>query len=274
MFPIIDCHCHIYPDKIVEKAVKGIGDFYNLEMRYDGRLETLVNESQKVGITHNLIFSVATKPEQTKAINEYIAKNVNENPTRFFGLGTLHPDSKDILGDVEHLIELGLKGVKLHPDFQKIALDDSRCMKIFSLCEQKSLPVLLHTGDKRYDYSNPDRLKRVLEAFPNLCVIGAHFGGYSVWDRIEPLKRHANLYVDCSSALAFLSPEKAKELVYFYGADHVIYGTDYPMWDMAEELSRFKKLGLTEKEEQLIFYKNACKIFNIEQKELEKVYKN
>ncbi len=273
MHPIINCHCHIYPEKIVTKAVESIGNFYNLNMFYDGRLQTLVGESEKNGITHNIIFSVATKPAQTKAINEFIAEEVSLNSNRFFGVGTIHPDTSDLKGDIEHLIELGLKGVKLHPDIQKIAVDDSRCMEIFRACEGK-LPVILHTGDKRYDYSNPNRLKTVLKEFPELCVIGAHFCGYSVWDKVTELADYRkNLYVDCSSSLAYLSPEKARELIDFFGVDHVLYATDYPMWSFKEEMERFEKIPLTEEEKSMIFYKNACKVFSLPIEEIKKSVK-
>ena len=274
MYPIIDCHCHIYPEKIAEKAVSGIGNFYHLDMEYDGKLETLVKENQKYGITHSLIFSVATKPSQTQSINQFIADNVMQAPSRFTGLGTLHPDSQDLKGDVEHILELGLKGVKLHPDVQGIKIDDDRCMKIYELCQGK-LPVLMHTGDSRYDFSNPNHLVPVLKALPKLTVIGAHFGGYSVWDDAEKtLSGYQNLYVDCSSALAFMTPEKGRELVRFYGADHVVFGTDFPMWNIKDELQRFEMLGLTEEEKNKIYYQNACTLFGIDVKKIEKNFKN
>lgn len=268
MYPKIDCHCHIYPDKIADKAVLGIGSFYHLDMHYDGRLTTLLKENDKAGITHSLIFSVATKPSQTQSINQFIADNVNRAPDRFTGLGTLHPDSTDIEGDINHIIELGLKGVKLHPDIQGVKIDDERCLKIYELCQGR-LPILMHTGDSRYDFSNPDHLIPVLKAFPELTVIGAHFGGYSVWDEAESkLKGFDNLYVDCSSALAFFSPEKGRELVRFYGADKVLFGTDFPMWDIKDEIDRLEKLGLTEEEKQKIYYKNACLLFGIDQEKI------
>ena len=274
MFPIIDCHCHIYPEKIAEKAVQGIGDFYHTDMCYDGKLSTLLVENEKYGITHSLIFSVATKPSQVKSINEFIAKNVSLAPDKFTGLGTLHPDSDDIKGDVEHLIELGLRGVKIHPDVQGIKINDERCYKIYELCRGR-LPVLFHTGDKRYDMSNPDNLLPVLKDFPDLTVIGAHFGGYSVWDdAMKKFKGFNNLYVDCSSAMPFLDEPKRKELVKFYGADHIIFGTDFPMWDIGEELKRFEQLGLTDEEKELVLYKNACKLFKINEDKIIEKFKN
>ncbi|MBQ3596645.1 MAG: amidohydrolase family protein [Clostridia bacterium] len=273
MQPIIDCHCHIYPDKIVEKAVESIGKFYNLKMHTDGKLSTLLSESDSAGITHSLIFSVATKPQQTKAINEFIANEVSLMPQRFTGLGTLHPDSTDIKGDIEHLIELGLKGVKLHPDIQGVAIDDRRCMKIYEQLEGK-LPLLLHTGDKRYQYSNPENLIPVLKTFENLTVIGAHFGGYSVWESAsEKLFGYDNLYVDCSSSLAFMSPEMAKELIDGFRAEHVLFATDYPMWTIQEEIERFEKINLTKDERRMIYYQNACKVFGLDEKKILEINK-
>ena len=273
MQPIIDCHCHIYPDKIVEKAVESIGKFYNLKMHTDGKLSTLLSESDSAGITHSLIFSVATKPQQTKAINEFIANEVSLMPHRFTGLGTLHPDSTDIKGDIDHLIELGLKGVKLHPDIQGIAIDDRRCMKIYEQLEGK-LPLLLHTGDKRYQYSNPENLIPVLKTFENLTVIGAHFGGYSVWESAsEKLFGYDNLYVDCSSSLAFMSPKMAKELIDGFRAEHVLFATDYPMWTIQEEIERFEKINLTKDERRMIYYQNACKVFGLDEKKILEIYK-
>ena len=83
-----------------------------------------------------------------------------------------------------------------------------------------------------------------------------------------------NLYVDCSSAMPFLGEEKSKELVKFYGADHIIFGTDFPMWDIGEELNRFNKLGLTDEEKELVLYKNACKLFKINEVKIIEKFKN
>ncbi len=262
-YPIIDCHCHIYPEKIVAKAVESIGEFYHIPMCYDGRLQTLISESEKNGISRNVIFSVATKPAQVHSINAFIADMVSQYPDRFIGLGTLHPDSEDMEKDVEELLSLGLRGVKLHPDIQGIAVDDIRCHKIYKACEGR-LPVLLHAGDKRYDYSNPNRIKPILETYPNLTVIGAHFAGYSVWEDAErELAGYSNLYVDCSSSMAMLTPERTKELIHVYGVDKVLFATDFPMWKISDELKRLETCGLTHEEKEKIFHKNAEKLFKL-----------
>ncbi len=261
----VDCHCHIYPEKIAARAVAGIGSFYGITMHQDGTEATLRRCAQEAGITHAMIFSVATKPAQTRSINDFIAETVKKDPTLFSGLGTLHPASDDIEGDFQHVLDLGLLGIKLHPDTQGFKIDDYRCLKIYELCEKHGLPVLLHTGDARYDYSNPNRLKPILEIFTNLTVIGAHFGGYSVWDdAVRELAGNPNLYVDCSSTFFMQPKECVKAYIAAYGADHVLFGTDYPMWNPAEEMQFLLSLGLSEEEYENILWKNAEKLFHLE----------
>ena len=265
-YPIIDAHCHVYPDKIASRAVEAIGEFYDLPMYYDGRYSTLVEAGDKTGVKHYVIFSVATTPNQVHSINKYIAETVEKSEGLMTGLGALHPDSETIEADIEEIISLGLKGVKMHPDFQKFCIDDKKCHKIYELCQRNKLPVLLHTGDSRYDYSNPQRMKKVLEDFPELTVVGAHFGGWSCWkEAAETLSEYKNFYVDCSSSFDWLSADESKELVRIYGADHVLFATDFPMWNHITELQHFTEMNLTDEENQMILYKNAIKLFNIDE---------
>ncbi len=261
---IIDAHCHIYPDKIAEKAAAATGRFYDIEMSLDGKVSTLKREGTAAGIDHFIVQSVATTPAQVGSINRFIAEEVARSGGKMTGLGTLHPDSDDIAGDVEQLLELGLRGVKLHPDIQGFKLDDYRCLKIYELCEGR-LPLLLHTGDHRYDFSNPNRLKPILDTYTELTVIGAHFGGWSIWEKAaEQLHGYDRLFVDCSSSLYAISPDVGRRLVRCYGADRVLFGTDYPMWSPAEELDRFYAMGLTAEENRKILCDNAAKLFSIE----------
>lgn len=260
---IIDCHCHVYPDKIAAKAVKGIGDFYGLDMGMAGTVSDMTDAEKKAGITDCIIFSVATKTSQVRSINEFIAENVAKDPEHRTGLGTLHPDSDDIDGDIEQIISLGLKGVKLHPDVQQFKIDDYRCLKIYEKCEGR-LPILMHTGDSRYDFSNPNRLKPVLEIFTGLTVIGAHLGGWSIWEQAaRELCGFGNFYVDCSSSLYALDVQTAVGIIREYGSERVLFGTDYPMWEPKAEMERFNALPLNTAERENILWKNAVKLFGI-----------
>jgi predicted TIM-barrel fold metal-dependent hydrolase len=259
----IDAHCHVYPDTIAPRAVAGIGAFYDLPLVYEGTLSDLVAAQDAAGISGGVIFSVATTPHQAASINRFISECAQASGGHFVGLGTVHPDSETPEEDIASILALGLRGVKMHPDFQRFPLDGSKCRKIFSLCEGR-LPVLVHTGDHRYDYSNPNRLAPMLAEFTELTVIGAHFGGWSVWDEAEKmLAGYPNFYVDTSSSFYAMSPERATALIRSFGADRVLFATDYPMWDIGTEISRLEALPLTEEERAQIFYQNAEKLFGI-----------
>ena len=266
MQKIINAHCHIYPEKIASKAVKGIRDFYDLDMSLNGKTDDLIKDGNKVGVVHYLVHSVATTPKQVKSINEFIASEVNSHQDLFTGFGTLHPDSEDIESDFNYLIDLGLKGVKIHPDFQLFALDDEKAFKLGEVVSDGGVPILIHCGDYRYNYSNPPQVKAFVDRFPDLTVIGAHFAGWSMWqEATKILAGTPNLYVDLSSSLYDLSSQTAYELIHAYGVDKVLWGTDYPMWDSVSEMEYFNKIDLTDMERSMILYENASRLLGLEQ---------
>ncbi len=263
-YHIIDSHCHIYPEKIAAKAILGTDNFYGVHSSEHGMGSELIAKSEEYGVDRFVVQSVATTAKQVRSINEFIADEVEKSKGRFIGLGTLYPDSPDLVSDYYHLKELGLHGVKLHPDIQNFKVDDYRCLKIYELCEADDTPVLMHTGDRRYDNSNPNRLCPILDIYKGLRIIGAHLGGYSIWeDAVERLCEYGNLYVDCSSSFPFISKEKARNIILRYGADRVLFGTDYPMWSPKKELETFFSLGLSDQENRKILSENAIRVYGI-----------
>lgn len=271
-YKIIDAHCHIFPDTIAQKATDSIDIFYGIsasgiidKCAYVGTADNLINQCNETGVEKCVVTSVATTPHHAQSINTYIACEVQKHPDRFIGLGSLHPESETIEEDAEHLVQLGLHGVKLHPDIQNFKVDDPKVIRIFEICNRKNLPVLLHTGDSRYDNSNPERVKKILKKFPDLTIIGAHFGGWSVWEEAYPtLSGYENFYVDTCSSFYALSKETTKKNIDAYGTDKVIFGTDYPMWKQQEDLEYLFDLGLNDSELRNILYNNVLKVLRID----------
>ena len=266
MYRIFDAHCHIYPEAIARKAVEGIDRFYgNLPFRpFDGTTGTLLRIGRDAGISHFVVHSVATAPRQVSSINRFIASEVAASDGAFTGLGTLHPDSEHPEQDFGELVSLGLKGVKLHPDFQRFEADSAKAMRVYGLCAEAGLPVLVHTGDHRFDYSNPNRIVNVLQAFPKLKFVGAHFGGWSVWDdAVRMLSCFDNIMVDTSSTFYALGRERAKALIRAWGADRVMFGADYPMWNPKPDIDCLLEMGLAEDEYRRVFWDNAADVFGL-----------
>ena len=263
-FKCIDSHCHIYPTKIANLARNHTDKFYSVKSKHGGTVEDLIENGCRDGVDKFIVQSVATTPHQVKSINEFIKKEVDLFPNYLVGLGTAHPESEDYIGDIDHLISLGLRGIKVHPDIQNFDADDSRFMKIFEYMQEKNLTLLMHAGDSRYDHSNPNRIIPILKAFPKLTVVGAHFGGWSIWDTAsKELCNFSNFYVDTSSSLAYLTERSVKEIILRYGIDKVMFASDYPMWGAKDDIQRLLNLGFSDSDYEKLFYKNAEKVFKI-----------
>jgi len=255
---IVDTHAHIYPDAIAGRAARSIGEFYQIEMGLDGTLSTLLEKGTAAGITRFWVHSAAVTWERVGAINDFIHRSVQARPDYLIGFGTMHPEHPQVEQELDRMLGLGLKGVKLHPDFQHFCLDDPKAIRMFEAMAERNLPAIIHTGDTRYPYSDPERMARALDHVPALKAVCAHLGGWSVWDQAwKLLAGRGNVWVDTSSSLYAMEPETAVKVIHRYGADRVFFGTDYPMWKPDEELARFRALPLTEAEQEQILHLNS-----------------
>lgn len=260
-YEIIDSHAHIFPEKIAENATVNIGRFYNLHMESCGMSRKLIESGSRIGISEYLVCSTATVPHQISSINEFIANECRQNKC-FFGLGTTHPDSENIEVDIQQIKSLGLHGVKLHPDFQKFDADSPEAFKIYEIIEG-DLPLLIHCGDNRYNYSAPQKVANIHKNFPKLKLHAAHFGGWQRWEEAEEcLCGLENVVFDISSSMAFMPAERVKNMIQKYGVENCFFGSDFPMWSHEEELERFLDYGFTEQENRMILAENFRRFYN------------
>ncbi len=252
---IIDAHTHIFPDKIAEKATTAIGAFYDIPMHSTAASDKLLAAEQAAGIDRMLVCSSATTPAQVESINTFIAAECAKHP-EFIGFAAMHPEYENVGEELDRAMELGLQGVKFHPDFQRFNIDEESFLPMYREIAKRNLPILFHTGDKRYDFSSPFRVDNLLKRVPDLKVIGAHFGGYGRWMDVMTLPRRENVWFDTSSTLFELPAEEALRLIDHFGVDRFFFGTDFPMWNPNEELDRFYALGLSDGENEKIFHEN------------------
>lgn len=255
-YKIIDSHCHIFPEKIATKAASAIGNFYHLPMHFNGSIAGLLQSGNKINVQKYVVHSTATSIHQVKSINDFIIDATKTHP-EFIGYMTLHPDMEEneLEIEIERCKAEGLKGIKLHPDFQKFYIDENKAHKIYRQA-QAVLPILFHVGDDRYDYSHPYRLADIAMAYPDLECIAAHMGGYTMWELVECFKGLKNVYYDTCSSLFALTAEKAVDIINMLGEDKFFFASDYPMWDHEEELKRFLNLALSDKQRDKILYTN------------------
>ena len=259
---IIDAHVHLYPDSIAEKAAGSIAAFYSMPVRYDGGARTLLRACEHAGVEKCVLCSVATTPAQVRPINVFLAGE--KDRLGFAALCALHPQmtETELAEELDFARIRGLSGAKLHPDFQRFTADGPAAFRLYEALAAYKLPLLLHAGDRRYDFSSPRRVANIARAFPGLPIVAAHLGGWSDWEEsVRLLPNCGNVYVDTSSSLYELTPARAKEIIRAFGAERVLFGTDFPMWDAADELRMLRGLGLAREELELILHTNAENLF-------------
>lgn len=254
-----DIHAHIFPPHVAERVIAQLEGYYGFKWEGSGVYEDLISSMDAAGVRRCNIFSCATKPEQVETANTYLASLQAQFPDRIVCFGTMHPEYPDPAKELERLKSLGLRGLKIHPDFQRFNIDDPAMIRIYELAG--TLPLLFHVGDPYQDYSAPKRLGRVLDRMPHLHVIAAHLGGYRAW---EEGKRHLvgrdNLWLDTSSTVGYLPPEEVKKIILSHGCDKILWGSDYPARRHKGAVEDIRKLELSPEQEEMIFYRNAEKL--------------
>ena len=252
---LFDMHTHVYPDIIAAKAARNIRNYYHLGDDMDGTIATLLERGGAAGVSRYLILPVAVKPEHVRTINSFTQQQVQDHDC-FVGFGTVHADMDDLTEEMERIESMGLKGIKIHPDCQHFNIDDPKLYPLYEAVQGR-LPMMMHLGDERYDYSHPARLRKVLQNFPKLEVCAAHFGGHTMYETAKECLSDTNCILDISSTLMFLDKKTAENYVNHYGAERLAFGTDYPVWDPVREVELFLALNLTDDQKEQIAWKTA-----------------
>lgn len=269
MYKIFDIHTHTYPEAISEKAVSALGKFYNFVPEGDGTYNGLSFGAKEAGVEGFLLFSVATNAHQVQKVNDSIAclaKRSREEGFKTVGFAGMHQDFPEVESEIERCMEMGLRGVKIHPDIQGVDVDDERLLRLYDMVAGK-IPVYFHIGDDRQEYrfSEARKLRRVLDMFPKLEVVAAHLGGYKNWSEAEEfLAGHERVWYDTSSALWAMTSEFAGHMISVLGSERVMFGTDFPVKKLEGELARFLAIDLSEREREDILYNNAARFLQLD----------
>ena len=271
MYKVFDAHTHTYPESIAAKARVNLGIFYDFYCEGLGTYSHLESQAKENNVCGYLLFAVATNSHQVTKVNDGIANLVKLSRSHGFntiGFAGMYQDYPDFETEINRAESIGLQGVKIHPDIQRVDIDSGKLYPLYEILQSKNWPLYLHMGDPRpeYQYSTPEKLLNVLRDFPKLRVVAAHLGGYGVWDHsAELLSGKENVSYDTSSSLwsPVMTPEKAKKIIHSLGYENIMFGTDYPVVNTKEELERFMAIGLSDKENEDILWNNAMRIFDI-----------
>ena len=257
-----DVHAHIFPEKIAAKVVSALEEYYHFQWQGSGIADDLLASMDEATVSGAVIFSCATRPDQVRPANDFLCAARDKYPGRFLAFGTIHPDLPDLEKELERIKNAGLHGIKLHPDFQKTYINEPAMMRMYEKMDG-SLPLIIHAGDPKTDFSSPWRLKQVLRAFPHLTITAAHFGGYGEWDQVWKHLIDEDIFFDTSSSLFKLPSADARAIIKAHGADRILFASDYPATRHRTAIAEVMALKLDESDCEKIFHLNAEKLLGI-----------
>lgn len=258
---IIDFHVHCFPIELAARAIPKLAKAGGVPAHLDGTVPALLQSMDKAGIDVSVVQHVATRPGQEAKINSWAAAIQSERIACF---AALHPDSLDWQDQIQRIVDLGLLGVKLHPDYQGFFVDEKRVFPIYEALCRQGLPVLFHAGlDVQFQepcHCPPKRLRKVVEQFPEGIWIAAHMGGYRRWEEVWEHLVGLPLYFDTSYSYHQLGAAGMNKLIKAHGPERILFGSDSPWADQQVAISEVRSLDMTNSEKQAVLGRNALRL--------------
>lgn len=270
---LIDFHTHAFPEKIAERAITSLennlleftGDETRSRANYGGTLNGLRESMKKYGVDISVVLPIATTVTQSQSINSFAAEINGKDGIISFG--SVHPMQENAEEELIKIKELGLKGIKLHPEYQGFYINSPESLRILKKAEELGLYVVLHTGRDlgmpEPVHCPPQLLRNALNYVSGKNIIAAHMGGYLLWEDVLKYLVGTDIIFDTSFCLGEMPKDISREIISKHGAEKIVFGSDSP-WATPGMISEaLNSLDLTKEEYDRITYKNACEILKL-----------
>ncbi len=265
---IIDCHTHAFPDELAPRAIASLVAKGGIQPFCDGTAKDLIRSLDQNGIDKAVVLSIATKATQETNVNNFAISLLKSD--RLIPLGSVFPGSETALSEIERLHKAGVKGIKLHPEYQDFYMEDEIMFPIYEKCAELGMIMHFHCGgDVAYEppyHASPKVIEYVASTFPDTKIICAHMGGYELWNEFAcTVKPHKNLYIDTSmtNTVAKINNKTALKLFEIHGVEKFLFGSDSPWERQCDSLEKLYSYGLSEKETKMILGENAKRLYNL-----------
>jgi len=256
----IDSHNHIWPEKIAQKAKEYLEQSFKRRMIALPVADNLLRYMDEAGISKSVVASVASRPDQVVSINNWLFSLKNEKLLPF---ASMHPYFEGFREELKRIKD-NAYGVKLQSEFQLFYADEERAFPMYEELEKLGIPVLFHCGVELTSpgevRSSPDRMLKILGKFPALKVIGAHMGGFLMWEEVLEKLAGKNIYFDTSDSIRVMKPELLESFFQKHGFDKIVYGSDFPMEEPKKETAFISSLNISEDNKKKILSSNLKKL--------------
>lgn len=258
---IIDFHTHIFPDKIAAKSIAFLEQESGIKAATNGTLKGLVDSMDKKGVDRCVIQPVVTKPAQFDSINTFSAQINEQYGDRLTAFGGIHPNCENYKEKLKQIKTLGLPGVKIHPDYQRVMIDDVRYMNIIEYASELGLIILTHAGiDIGLPdpvHCPPDKVRFVIDKIKPEKLVLAHYGGWKQWEEVYELLAGENVYLDTAFTFDYISQEMFLKILKKHDPKKILFATDSPWSDASRDVKALKALNLDKSVEEDILENNA-----------------
>lgn len=290
---IIDFHTHTFPDRIAAAALNSLKHDSETVPHTEGTNSDLRRSMDEAGVDISIVLPVVTNPAKSSSMNNYAAR-INEEfeQTGIFSIGGIHPESPNIREVIREAADLGLKGLKLHPDYYGIEFNDIRIKRVVDIASENGLFIITHAGMDIGLYppiccSIASIMDVMKDVRPEALVL-AHMGGWMNWEEVtEVLGPFCNEYNNnCSGRGVYLdtafsigeiewldpdshkayhqmSDDQFRRMVETFGSDRILFATDSPWAEQRDYVDRIYNMGLTPPELEQIFHENAEHILGL-----------
>ena len=261
---VIDFHTHVFRDDVAERAIDSMSDDTRYRAYYDGTVDGLLNAMDRAGVAVSVLAPVATSAKQVRSINDWTASMIGK---RLVAFGAMHPDHPEPDAEVARMAALGMKGIKLHAEFQSFHPHEDRLLPIYRAAEEHGMIMLFHAGsDPKFETvsGSPKVFRELAGEYPGLTFVLAHMGGYQMWDEVAAELVGLPVYFDTSQATEWLSPEDLAALIRAHGTDKVVFGSDGPWTDAAAALGALRSVGLSAEELDRVLWGNAAQLLGLD----------
>jgi uncharacterized protein len=266
--PILDCHSHAFPDHVAPGAMRSLvaeAKWRPVTAYHDGTIRGLLASMDRAGIGRTIMCSVATRPGQVGKITDWSASVATE---RIIPFASIHPDFAEPEKEVERIASLGLRGLKFHPQYMNCAIDDPRTVRIAHAAAANGLAMVFHGGYdlafEKDDLGGPRQTLNLHRAVPKLRILACHVGGWERWQESLEYIAGEEIYIETSFCLGGQCPaEILGRILERHSPTHLLFGTDSPWTDQAEELRQFRGLAIADATKTAAMWENGMRFLGM-----------
>lgn len=262
---LIDFHTHAFPDKLAPRAVGSLSYACGgVIPQTDGSLSSLKKEMANDGVDISVVQNIATNPRQQTNVNNF-AMEIDKDPS-IIAFGSVHPDAPNALEELERIRDAGLKGIKLHPEYQGFYPDDEKMKPIYKKISSLGLVTLFHAGQD-HGFSppyrcTPEHLLNALKWFDS-PVIAAHWGSLACGTEVIEKLCGLDIWMDTSFGYGFIPKSVAQAIADKHTPDRILFGSDMPWHRPSWEMQLINSLDLSPEDREKIYFRNAQKLLGI-----------